>query len=114
MARIKTLAELYDALTTGMTLLPAGHIGYRHFRGDAEPPMLVYYETDIEPTAADNTLYFSGSNVTIELYTADLRDLQLEQQLEAVLLAGGLVYDKTITYIDGERLYECSYSVEIC
>lgn len=114
MARIKTLAALYDALTTGMTLLPAGHIGYRHFRGDTAPPMLVYYETGIEPTAADNTLYFSGSNVTIELYTADLRDLQLEQQLEAVLLAGGLVYDKEITYIDGERLYECSYSVEIC
>ena len=114
MARIKTLAALYDALATGMTLLPAGHIGYRHFRGDTAPPMLVYYETDIEPTAADDTLYFSGSNVTIELYTADLRDLQLEAQLEAVLLAGGLVYDKEITYIDGERLYECSYSVEIC
>ena len=47
MARIKSLAKLYDALTTGMTLLPAGHIGYRHFRGDTEPPMLVYYESDI-------------------------------------------------------------------
>ena len=38
---------------------------------------------------------------------------ELEEQVEAVLDAHGLFYEKTETYIESEKLYEVLYEMEV-
>jgi hypothetical protein len=48
------------------------------------------------------------NEVRIELYT-DTKDLSVEQQLEDVLDAHEVFYNKSETWIDSEKLYEVLY-----
>ena len=48
----------------------------------------------------------------VELYT-DKKDIALEEELEKILDAQGIFYNKTETYIKSEKLYEVLYELEV-
>ena len=75
---------------------------YDHFvEGEApEPPFAVF----LYPRA-DNEL-------DIELYT-DLKNPELEEAVEAVLLRHGIFYGKSEVWIESEKLYEVLYEMEV-
>ena len=50
--------------------------------------------------------------MNIELYT-DIKDLDVEQRIEAVLDQHGIFYAKSEVWIESERLYEVLYSFEL-
>ena len=52
------------------------------------------------------------TEVRLELYT-DLKDLEAEQNVEDVLDAAGIFYNKSETWIDSEKLYEVLYVFEM-
>ncbi len=82
---------------------------YDHFvEGEApEPPFLVF----LYPRA-DGIAYFKINQLDIELYT-DLKQPELEEAIEAVLLKHGIFYGKSEVWIESEKLYEVLYEMEV-
>lgn len=87
---------------------------YDHFaEGEApSPPFICYLLPSSDNFAADGKVYFKKNNVHIELYT-DIKDISCENQVEAVLDAHGIFYDKSEVWIESERLYETMYSFQM-
>lgn len=87
---------------------------YDHFaEGESpEPPFICYLLPGTNNFAADGIAYFKINEVNIELYT-DIKDLDVEQRIEAVLDRYGIFYAKSEVWIESERLYEILYSFEM-
>ena len=87
---------------------------YDHFvEGEApEPPFLVFLYPKAVNFAADGIAYFKVNQLDIELYT-DLKQPEVEERIEAVLLKYGIFYGKREVWIESERLYEVLYEMEV-
>ncbi len=87
---------------------------YDHFaEGEAvDPPFLCYLLPGSDNFSADGMAYFKANQVHIELYT-DLKDLSVEQKVEAVLDEHGIFYDRSEVWIEEEKLYEVLYTFEM-
>ena len=87
---------------------------YGHFvEGEApEPPFLVFLYPKADNFAADGIAYFKINQLDIELYT-DLKQPELEETIEAVLLKHGIFYAKSEVWIESEKLYEVLYEMEV-
>ena len=87
---------------------------YDHFEAGnaADPPFICFFFEGSDDLAADNTNFQRIRPLTVELYT-DNKDFALEARVEAALNGAGLVYSRSETYIDSERMYEVVYTTEI-
>lgn len=87
---------------------------YDHFvEGESpEPPFLVFLYPKADNFAADGIAYFKINQLDIELY-ADLKQPDLEERIEAVLLKHGIFYAKSEVWIESEKLYEVLYEMEV-
>lgn len=87
---------------------------YDHFvEGESpEPPFLVSLYPKADNFAADGIAYFKISRLDVELYT-DLKQPELEERIEAVLLKHGIFYGKSEVFIESEQLYEVLYEMEV-
>ena len=87
---------------------------YDHFvEGESpEPPFLVFLYPKADNFAADGSAYFKISRLDVELYT-DLKQPELEERIEAVLLKHGIFYGKSEVFIESEQLYEVLYEMEV-
>ena len=87
---------------------------YDHFaEGESpEPPFICYLLPGSDNFSADGRVYFKASEVNMELYT-DLKDLSVEQKVEAVLDKHGIFYEKSEVWIESEKLYEVLYQFEM-
>lgn len=87
---------------------------YDHFvEGESpEPPFLAFLYPKAVNFAADGVAYFKINQLDIELYT-DLKQPELEERIEAVLLKHGIFYAKSEVWIEVEKLYEVLYEMEV-
>ncbi len=87
---------------------------YDHFaEGESpEPPFVVFLLPDSNHFGADGKVYRKITELDIELYT-DYKDPDTEDLIESVLDAHNIFYYKDETYIESERLYEVTYSMEV-
>ena len=87
---------------------------YHHFvEGESpDPPFLVFLYPGSDNFAADGKVYFKVNRLNIELYT-DLKDVELEETVEAVLDEHGIFYEKSEVWIESENLYEVLYQTEV-
>ena len=87
---------------------------YDHFaEGDAPNlPYVVFLYPKAHNFAADGKVYFKVNRLNIELYT-ELKDVELEQRVEAVLDEHGIFYAKSEVWIEDEGLYEVLYEMEV-
>ena len=87
---------------------------YDHFaEGESpEPPFICYLLPESNNFAADGKVYFKKSAVHLELYT-DKKDIAIEGQIEKILDAHAVFYNKSEIWIESERLYEVLYSFEM-
>lgn len=87
---------------------------YDHFAEDEspEPPFICYLLPQSDHFSADGKVYYKISGVHIEMYT-DIKDLSVEQKVEAVLDTHGIFYEKSEVWIESERLYEVLYTFEM-
>ena len=77
-----------------------------------DPPFICYLTPGSDNFAADGKVYYKIDEYHIELYT-DVKSPMLEAELEAVLDAHGIFYDKTEVWIESEKLYEVLYQFEM-
>lgn len=87
---------------------------YDHFaEGESpEPPFLVYLYPKADNFSADGIAYFKINILNLELYT-DVKDVELEERVEAVLDSHGIFYAKSEVWIESEHLYEVLYEMEV-
>lgn len=87
---------------------------YDHFvEGESpDPPFIVFQYPKAHNFAADGKVYFKVNRLNIELYT-DLKNVELEEQVEAVLDSHGIFYAKSEVWIESEHLYEVLYEMEV-
>ena len=87
---------------------------YDHFaEGESpEPPFITYLMPRTNNFSADGRVYLRVTEVHIELYT-DEENPEVEAQVETVLDAHEIFYDKTEVWIEIEKLYEVLYSFEM-
>lgn len=87
---------------------------YHHFvEGESpDPPFLVFLYPNSDNFAADGMVYFKVNRLNIELYT-DLKDVELEETVEAMLDKHGIFYEKSEVWIELENLYEVLYQMEV-
>ena len=87
---------------------------YDHFAEGEVPntPFICYRIPGSDNFAADGVTYFKVNEVNIELYT-DIKNLTVEQQVEAVLDKYGIFYERSEVWISSEKLYEVMYTFEM-
>lgn len=95
----------------GETGLP---FAYHHFaEGESpEPPFAVFLYPGADNFSADGKAYYKINRLDIEVYT-DLKDVELETRVEAVLEGHGIFYAKSEVWIEFENLYEVLYEMEV-
>lgn len=87
---------------------------YDHFAEGEVPhvPYLLYLISANDNFAADNKAYYKVDEVHLELYT-DYKDPSAEQQVESVLDAHEIFYDRSEAWIESEKLYEVLYIFDL-
>ena len=87
---------------------------YYQFPNDTpqSPPFICFFYPDNNDVIADNTNYAKIERLVIELYTDD-KDFSLEQEIEAVLNANGLVFSRDEQSLDSERMHETIYETDV-
>lgn len=101
------LQELHSRLeTTGMP------VTYRKWAENAAPPLpnICYLVSNSNNFAADGKVYYRTNRVQVELYTK-CKDLEAEAKVESAL--DSLYWEKTETYIEGEKCYQILYEIEV-
>ena len=103
------LTELKDKLKS--LNLP---IAYRCFAVGQVPelPYIVYYVDEDIGFDADDTVYYEGYAVTIEVYT-DRKVLQLEIKVTQLLKNNELQYESYESFLESENMYLKAYEIEI-
>lgn len=86
---------------------------FYQFPDDTEQaPPFICFLYDYDDFYADDSNYADKVVLTVELYT-DTKDIPLESAVEAVLDANEMTWSKESTYIDSERMWQTSYTMEV-
>ena len=103
----------YQEVATMVASIGVPYAYYQFPEGTAQPtPFVCFYFDNSDDLVADNTNYQRIRPLVIELYT-DNKDFAAEENVETALNSAGLVYSRSETFIDSERLYEVIFSTEI-
>ena len=89
---------------------------YHHFTQkemqDIPLPIVVWLTPGTDNFFADGKTYKKITKLDIELYT-DVKNPELEKQVEQVLKRHKIYYTKSEVWIESERLYEVLYETEV-
>lgn len=113
----KTYAEIAAIVSACATAI-GGPFAYYQFQEDPDGanapglPFIVYYYPGSDDMIADNANYAGIRQLIIELYTEN-KSFTTEEALEAVLESNQLPYQKAEAFINSERMYMITYSMEV-
>ena len=79
---------------------------------DQACPFICFYFVRSNDLSADDTNYQRIRQLAVELYT-DNKDFAAEETVENALNASGLVYYREESYLDSERMYMVTYTMEV-
>lgn len=101
-----TEKELKDILDTlGL------NVAYDHFiSNEVAPPFILYRNTDSTTFKADDKVHCRINQYIIDLIT-EVKQVELESNLEQLLNDNYLPFDKFEDYIESERIYQIRYFI---
>lgn len=76
------------------------------------PPFICFYYPNADDLKADNINYARINALIIELYT-DNKDFEAEAAIESVLVSNEIPFDKTETFIESEKMFQITYTMEV-
>lgn len=91
-----------------------GKVAYNFFPVGSAPslPFICYKETSTDNVFADNRTYNVVKGVDIELYT-ETKEFEKELSIENALDNASIPWNKYEQYIEKEKCYQITYSVEV-
>lgn len=90
---------------------PAAYFQFSANTGQAPPFICFFYPNNLD-MEADDSNYQKIEKLVIELYT-DAKDFDAEAAVESVLGQNGMVWTRSETSIESERMYECIYEMDV-
>ncbi len=103
----------YQQIATMVSSIGVPYAYYQFPEGTEQAcPFICFYFESSNDFAADGRNYQKIRPLSIELYT-DNKDFQLEQTVEQILNANGLVYSREETYLSSERMYMVTFMTEV-
>lgn len=93
--------------------LPCAYNQFEQKEAPAGPPFICFFYPARDDFFADDTNYVLITQLVIELYTDNV-DFVKEALVETALTNNGLPYSKRQEYIESERMYQTTYTVEVC
>ena len=103
----RDVAEMIKAVD-----LPFAYDHFNERKKPIAPPFICYIYPDNDDVFADNKNYQKIKRLQIELYT-DNKDFDLEERLEKVLETYCLTYRDEEGYLDDEKMYMHTYTMEV-
>ena len=73
-------------------------------------PYICFFQDADRNFAADGVVYYSRKIIVVRLYT-DKRDEVSEGKVETALT--DMYYSKVIQFLDSEKIYEITYTIEV-
>lgn len=107
-----TLAELKTALQSINGF--SNKVVYRAWPVGNAPalPWIVYMVDSSDNFGADNIVFKKINRINVELYS-EYKDESSESLVEDKLDSLGIFWEKEETYIDDERCYQITYTIEV-
>lgn len=97
----------------GRVGLPYAYNQFNEADAPDGPPFICFFYPNSDDLYADNVNYASIAVLVIELYTDNI-DYSREAAIESALTAHELPYSKGQEFIDSERMYQTTYTTEVC
>ena len=91
--------------------VPVAYYQFKESTGQ-QPPFVCFFYGDSNDVIADNSNYVRVDRLYVELYT-DEKNFVLEKTVETTLNNYGIVFDKSESYIDTERMHVTVYQSDI-
>lgn len=91
--------------------LPFAYYQFPEGTGQA-PPFIVFFYSQTDDLYADDLNYQRIVTLNIELYTSS-KDFEKEETVESVLNTNGLTFYKEENYIEGEKMFQIAYEMEV-
>lgn len=102
----------YQDIATMIETMGYPYAYYQFPEKTEQSPPFICFLYGYDDVYADNSNYAGKVILYIEFYT-DNKDIAGEYGIQAVLAENGLAYDKESTYIDSERMWQTTYSMEV-
>lgn len=106
--------ELFTLLKTIVVGTTPIDVAYDHFEENPNhiivPPFILYRNTNSTTLKADDKVFVKDNNYIVDLIT-DVKNVVLEEQLEALFDNNCLPYDKEEDYISDERIFQIRYFI---
>ena len=93
--------------------LPCAYNQFEEAEAPSSPPFICFFYPSSNDLYADNINYATISQLVIELYSDNV-DYVNEAAIESALTANQLPYIRSQEYIDSERMYQTTYTLEVC
>lgn len=87
-------------------------VRYRIFEEEINPPYITYYVESTDNFGADNGVYSQLRTIVIDLFT-EFKDESTEQEIENILNANEIYWNKSEDYIESLHLFMISYEIII-
>lgn len=87
-------------------------VAYRSFKTKQNTPYICVVLQYSNNFVADGRVYLSVNHVQIELYT-DKKDTEAEARVENLLNNAEIVWSKSETYIQTEKVFQIIYEIEV-
>ena len=87
-------------------------VAYHSFKTKQTVPYICFLLPYDNIVYADDTVHHTIKHLQIELYTAE-KNPQAEEKLQQVLQDAGLVWDRSETYIQTEKIFQIIYETEV-
>lgn len=86
-------------------------VAYDHFTTPNQvPPFIVYVIDTVSTLKADDKVHYQDNNYIVDLCT-NVKNVELETQLEQLFNDNFMPYDKEETYIDSEHMFQIRYFI---
>ena len=92
--------------------LPYAYYQFAEREAPSGPPFICFYYPRDDDFIADDKNYQPINALIIELYSDNV-DFTHEAAIESALQTNGLPYSREQTYIEGERMYQTTYTTEV-
>lgn len=87
-------------------------IAYSHFKDVQYPPFCTYSVNNEDNVTADGKTAITVFSTRVDLCT-EHRNFTLENELEVIFAQNSITFEKTILWIDSEKMFQITYDFEM-
>ena len=106
-----SIEEMFALLKTILVGGQPIEVAFDHFTSkNIQPPFIVFSVENVYTLKADDKVHYQENDYIVDLCN-DVKNVELETQLETLFNDNYLPYDKECAYIDSEQMFQTRYFI---